>query len=203
MPKDDADNRPMLARWPTVRPTRLVFGLQVVSIAKSYDKRAVLTDISLEVAKGEVWACCAPMARARRRASIRSWGWCGRIRGASCSTDRYYQSADVSPRDSGPWLSAAGNLDLSRLTVEQNISTVLELVEPDPATRAGELERLLEEFGLTRLRSSPSMALSGGERRRAKSPAHWPPSLRSCCWTNLLRASIRCPSRTFAIWCMI
>ena len=54
------------------------------------------------------------------------------------------------------------------LTVEQNIATVLELIEPDRATRASELERLLEEFGLTRLRASPAMALSGGERRRCE-----------------------------------
>jgi len=54
------------------------------------------------------------------------------------------------------------------MTVEQNILTVLELVEPDKATRAAELDRLLDEFGLTRLRASPAMALSGGERRRCE-----------------------------------
>jgi lipopolysaccharide export system ATP-binding protein len=54
------------------------------------------------------------------------------------------------------------------MTVEQNIATVLELVEPDKATRKAELERLLDEFGLTRLRSSAAMALSGGERRRCE-----------------------------------
>jgi len=54
------------------------------------------------------------------------------------------------------------------MTVEQNISCVLELVEPDPEIRASELERLLGEFGLTKLRSSPAMALSGGERRRCE-----------------------------------
>jgi lipopolysaccharide export system ATP-binding protein len=54
------------------------------------------------------------------------------------------------------------------LTVEQNIGAVLELNEPDKHVRASELERLLEEFGLTRLRSSPAMALSGGERRRCE-----------------------------------
>jgi lipopolysaccharide export system ATP-binding protein len=54
------------------------------------------------------------------------------------------------------------------LTVEQNIGAVLELKEPDKDVRESELERLLEEFGLTRLRSSPAMALSGGERRRCE-----------------------------------
>ena len=54
------------------------------------------------------------------------------------------------------------------MTVEQNIACVLELNEPDEAVRASELERLLDEFGLTRLRTSAAMALSGGERRRCE-----------------------------------
>jgi len=45
---------------------------------------------------------------------------------------------------------------------------VLELVEPDKQARRARLEQLLDEFGLARLRSSPAMALSGGERRRCE-----------------------------------
>ncbi|GGE32539.1 hypothetical protein GCM10007276_07270 [Agaricicola taiwanensis] len=54
------------------------------------------------------------------------------------------------------------------LTVEANIRAVLEVVEPDRNKREAELEALLEEFGVTRLRHSPSIALSGGERRRVE-----------------------------------
>lgn len=54
------------------------------------------------------------------------------------------------------------------MTVEQNISAVLEMSEPDPESRGERLEKLLDEFGLTRLRSAPAMALSGGERRRCE-----------------------------------
>jgi lipopolysaccharide export system ATP-binding protein len=54
------------------------------------------------------------------------------------------------------------------LTIEKNILTVLELSEPDKAARQRKLDTLLEEFGLTRLRAAPAMALSGGERRRAE-----------------------------------
>jgi len=144
-------------------------GLEVVSIAKSYDKRAVLTDISLTVGKGEVLGLLGP-------------------NGAGKTTCFYSIMGLVRP-DSGRILM--DGVDVTRLpmyrravlglgylpqetsifrgmTVEQNISCVLEMIEPDPATRAAELERLLEEFGLTRLRSSPAMALSGGERRRCE-----------------------------------
>jgi lipopolysaccharide export system ATP-binding protein len=140
-------------------------GLEVVSIAKSYDKRAVLTDISLSVGKGEVLGLLGP-------------------NGAGKTTCFYSIMGLVRP-DSGRIL--LDGVDITKLpmyrrsilglgylpqetsifrgmTVEQNISTVLELIEPDKATREAELERLLDEFGLTRLRSSPAMALSGGER---------------------------------------
>jgi lipopolysaccharide export system ATP-binding protein len=54
------------------------------------------------------------------------------------------------------------------LTVEQNIIAVLEVAEPDRSARRDRLERLLGEFGLTHLRESAAMALSGGERRRCE-----------------------------------
>ncbi|EGD59705.1 ABC transporter related protein [Novosphingobium nitrogenifigens DSM 19370] len=144
-------------------------GLEVVSIAKSYDKRAILTDISLSVGKGEVVGLLGP-------------------NGAGKTTCFYSIMGLVKP-DSGRIL--LDGVDITRLpmyrrailglgylpqetsifrglTVEQNIATVLELIEPDRPTREAELERLLDEFGLARLRASPAMALSGGERRRCE-----------------------------------
>jgi lipopolysaccharide export system ATP-binding protein len=52
------------------------------------------------------------------------------------------------------------------LTVEQNIRAVLEVVEPSRKERERQLDSLLEEFRITKLRKAPSIALSGGERRR-------------------------------------
>ncbi|MBS0473776.1 MAG: LPS export ABC transporter ATP-binding protein, partial [Proteobacteria bacterium] len=144
-------------------------GLEVISIAKSYDKRAVLTDISLSVGKGEVLGLLGP-------------------NGAGKTTCFYSIMGLVRP-DSGRILM--DGVDVTRLpmyrrailglgylpqetsifrgmTVEQNIACVLELAEPDRDVRAQELERLLGEFGLTRLRTSAAMALSGGERRRCE-----------------------------------
>jgi lipopolysaccharide export system ATP-binding protein len=54
------------------------------------------------------------------------------------------------------------------LTVEQNIRAVLEVVEPNKKKREAELDSLLDEFSITRLRKTPSIALSGGERRRVE-----------------------------------
>ncbi|WP_409566710.1 LPS export ABC transporter ATP-binding protein [Methylobacterium sp. E-005] len=54
------------------------------------------------------------------------------------------------------------------LSVEDNIRAVLEVAEPDRKERARKLDSLLEEFDIARLRKSPSIALSGGERRRCE-----------------------------------
>ncbi len=54
------------------------------------------------------------------------------------------------------------------LNVEDNIRSVLEVIEPDRKRREADLNALLDEFSLTRLRRSPAIALSGGERRRVE-----------------------------------
>ena len=54
------------------------------------------------------------------------------------------------------------------MNVEDNIRAVLEVVEPGKKRREYELDALLEEFNIARLRKTPSIALSGGERRRVE-----------------------------------
>jgi lipopolysaccharide export system ATP-binding protein len=152
----------------TAQPARQG-GLEVISIAKSYDKRAVLSDISLSVAKGEVLGLLGPNGAGKTTCFYSIMGLVkpdsGRILmdGVDVTQLPMYRRAILGlgylPQETSIFRG---------LTVEQNIAAVLELVEPDRDTRASELERLLGEFGLTRLRSSPAMALSGGERRRCE-----------------------------------
>ena len=144
-------------------------GLEVVSIAKSYDKRQVLTDISLSVAKGEVLGLLGPNGAGKTTCFYSIMGLVkpdtGRILmdGLDVTHLPMYRRAILGlgylPQETSIFRG---------LTVEQNISCVLEMAEPDAGVRALELERLLDEFGLTRLRESPAMALSGGERRRCE-----------------------------------
>jgi len=54
------------------------------------------------------------------------------------------------------------------LNVEQNVMAALEVIEPDGATRDRMLDELLAEFGISHLRRTPALALSGGERRRVE-----------------------------------
>ncbi len=144
-------------------------GLEVISIAKSYDKRAVLTDISLTVGKGEVLGLLGPNGAGKTTCFYSIMGLVrpdsGRILmdGVDVTKLPMYRRAILGlgylPQETSIFRG---------MTVEQNINCVLEMVEPDKHVRAQELERLLEEFHITRLRSSPAMALSGGERRRCE-----------------------------------
>ncbi len=54
------------------------------------------------------------------------------------------------------------------LSVEQNILSILEVIEPDRDRRMERLEELIDEFSIGHVRHAPGMALSGGERRRVE-----------------------------------
>jgi lipopolysaccharide export system ATP-binding protein len=144
-------------------------GLEVVSIAKSYDRRSVLADVSLTVGKGEVVGLLGPNGAGKTTCFYSIMGLVrpdsGRIAldGHDITSLPMYRRAILGlgylPQETSIFRG---------MTVAQNISAVLELAEPDPAARTERLEQLLEEFGLTRLRDASAMTLSGGERRRCE-----------------------------------
>ncbi len=150
-------------------PGTTVRGLEVRSIAKSYDKRAVLHDVSLHVERGEVVGLLGPNGAGKTTSFYSVMGLvrpdAGRIYldGRDITQLPMYRRAILGlgylPQETSIFRG---------LTVEQNIVAVLEVDEPDRDSRAEKLERLLGEFGLTHLRDSPAMALSGGERRRCE-----------------------------------
>ncbi|HET7709678.1 MAG TPA: LPS export ABC transporter ATP-binding protein [Sphingomicrobium sp.] len=154
---------------PLTEATVGVRGLEVRSIAKAYDRKAVLHDVSLDVSRGEVVGLLGP-------------------NGAGKTTCFYSVMGLVKPDSGRIFLDGQDITDLPMyrrailglgylpqetsifrgLTVEQNIAAVLEVAEPDKAARRERLEQLLGEFGITQLRDAPAMALSGGERRRCE-----------------------------------
>jgi lipopolysaccharide export system ATP-binding protein len=150
-------------------PQEVSDGLSVISIAKSYERRAVLADVSLTVGKGEVVGLLGPNGAGKTTCFYSIMGLVrpdsGRILldGADITALPMYRRAILGigylPQETSIFRG---------LTVEQNISAVLELAEPNAAARSERLEQLLEEFGLVRLRDSSAMALSGGERRRCE-----------------------------------
>lgn len=154
---------------PTAPDPAATSGLAVVSIAKSYDRRTVLSDVSLTVGPGEVVGLLGPNGAGKTTCFYSIMGLVkpdsGRILldGDDITGLPMYRRAILGlgylPQETSIFRG---------LTVCQNIGSVLELAEPDKARRAERLEFLLTEFGLEGLRDSPAMALSGGERRRCE-----------------------------------
>jgi len=146
-----------------------VRGLEVRSIAKAYDGRAVLHDVSLSVWRGEVVGLLGPNGAGKTTSFYSVMGLVkpdsGRIYldGEDITGLPMYRRAILGlgylPQETSIFRG---------LSVEQNIRAVLEVVEPDADARAARLEQLLADFGLAALRDAPAMALSGGERRRCE-----------------------------------
>ena len=154
---------------PTVGSEVVVRGLDVRSIAKAYDKRAVLHDVSLSVSRGEVVGLLGPNGAGKTTCFYSVMGLvkpdAGRIilDGQDITKLPMYRRAVLGlgylPQETSIFRG---------MTVEQNIMAVVEIAEQGKDARHARLEQLLDEFGLKTLRESPAMALSGGERRRCE-----------------------------------
>ena len=143
--------------------------LSVRSVVKSFKKRTVVRGVSLEVLRGEAVGLLGPNGAGKTTVFYMITGLikadAGKIQfdGHDITHLPMYQRARLGigylPQEASIFRG---------LTVEQNIRAVLEVVEPSKKKREAELNSLLDEFNITRLRKSPSIALSGGERRRVE-----------------------------------
>lgn len=144
-------------------------GLKVSHLRKSYRRRPVIRDVSLELNRGEVVALLGP--------------------NGSGKTTCFYNIAGLITPDSGEILidgQDVTGLPMYRraklgigylpqevsifrgLSVEDNILAVLEITVGDAHKRRERLEELLSGFSIGHLRRAPALALSGGERRRVE-----------------------------------
>jgi lipopolysaccharide export system ATP-binding protein len=144
-------------------------GLEVRNIGKTYKKRPVIRDVSLQVQRGEAVGLLGP-------------------NGAGKTTTFYIITGLITPDYGDVALDGEIITDLPMyrrarlgigylpqeasifrgLSVEQNLNAILETVEPDASRRETMLDALLAEFSITHLRRTPAIALSGGERRRVE-----------------------------------
>ena len=154
---------------PETEAQHLLRGLQVRSIAKAYDRRAVLHDVSLDVQRGEVVGLLGPNGAGKTTCFYSVMGLVrpdsGRIflDGQDITGLPMYRRAILGlgylPQETSIFRG---------MTVEENIMAVLQVAEPRADARRERLEQLLREFGIQDLRDAPAMALSGGERRRCE-----------------------------------
>jgi lipopolysaccharide export system ATP-binding protein len=143
--------------------------LNVHHLGKAYKARRVVEDVSLNVRRGEAVGLLGPNGAGKTTVFYMITGLVkpdkGMIEldGHDVTGLPMYRRARLGigylPQEASIFRG---------LTVEENIRAVLEIAEPDRDQRARQLEALLEEFDIKRLRKSPSIALSGGERRRCE-----------------------------------
>ncbi|CAN5136905.1 LPS export ABC transporter ATP-binding protein [soil metagenome] len=143
--------------------------LSVFEIGKSYGDRDVLNNISLEVSRGEVVGLLGPNGAGKTLCFYAIIGivavdqgriLLGRTDVTNLPTsDRARLGLGYLPQEASIFRG---------MTVEQNITAVLEMIENSPEQRSKMLEGLLREFRIDHVRHMSAIALSGGERRRCE-----------------------------------
>ena len=143
--------------------------LHTTDLVKRYKTRTVVNEVSVEVEEGEIVGLLGP-------------------NGAGKTTTFYMMVGLIRPNGGQIWLD---NTEITgfpmyrrsrmgigylaqeasifrKLSVEDNLMAVMELSDMSREERRERQESLLEEFGLTRIRKSMGIQLSGGERRRTE-----------------------------------
>ncbi len=143
--------------------------LAVSGLEKSYKGRRVVSGVTLGVRRGEAVGLLGPNGAGKTTCFYMITGLvqadAGRIEldGHDITATPMYRRARLGigylPQEASIFRG---------LSVENNIRAVLEIVEPSRAKRERQLDALLDEFSISHLRKSPSIALSGGERRRCE-----------------------------------
>ena len=144
-------------------------GLSIRNLRKSYKRRPVIRDVTIQLNRGEVVALLGPNGCGKTTTFyaiaglIMPEGGQVMIDGRDVTALPMYRRARLGigylPQEVSIFRG---------LSVEDNILAVLEIREPDRHKRRERLEELLSEFSITHLRRAPALALSGGERRRVE-----------------------------------
>jgi len=143
--------------------------LSVRSVVKSFKKRTVVRGVSLDLRRGEAVGLLGPNGAGKTTVFYMITGLIPADEGSITIDGRDVTKLPMYRRARLGIGYLPQEASIFRgLTVEQNILAVLETVEPDKRKRHVQLDALLEEFRITRLRTSPAMRLSGGERRRVE-----------------------------------
>jgi lipopolysaccharide export system ATP-binding protein len=144
-------------------------GLVAQHLGKSFKKRPVVRDVSISVQRGEAVGLLGPNGAGKTTCFYMITGLIAAdsgtitLDGQDITALPMYRRARLGigylPQEASIFRG---------MTVENNIRSVLEVVESDRDAREAMLDELLAEFSVTHLRRSPALALSGGERRRVE-----------------------------------
>ncbi len=153
-----------------VRPDEAWTGdstLRSDSLVKTYRKRKVVNEVSVQVSQGEIVGLLGPNGAGKTTTFYMVVGLIRPDRGRVFLDDQELTDTPMYKRARiGVGYLAQEPSVFRKLTVEENILAILETMDLSRKERKQRLERLLDELGLRPLRKAKAYSLSGGERRR-------------------------------------
>ncbi|HTZ69697.1 MAG TPA: LPS export ABC transporter ATP-binding protein [Acetobacteraceae bacterium] len=144
-------------------------GLLAAGVGKTYKGRPVVRNVSVTVRRGEAVGLLGPNGAGKTTTFYMIVGLVRPDTGSISldGTDITLLPMYRRARMGIGYLPQEASV-FRGLNVEQNIKAALEVVETDPDAREVACDALLAEFGISHLRRTPALALSGGERRRVE-----------------------------------
>jgi lipopolysaccharide export system ATP-binding protein len=143
--------------------------LRAEHLVKKYKNRAVVNDVSVEVHQGEIVGLLGPNGAGKTTTFYMTVGMIRPNSGKIFLDDRDITNEPMYRRSQlGIGYLAQEASVFRKLSVEDNISAILEMTDMTKAEQKEKLETLLDEFSLNRVRKNRGDVLSGGERRRTE-----------------------------------
>lgn len=143
--------------------------LNVQNLQKSFKKRQVVKNFSLEIESGEVVGLLGPNGAGKTTSFYMIVGLIAADAGSVMLDGREIRHLPIHERArlGLGYLPQEASI-FRKMTVEQNIRAILEISLKDKSRIDAELEKLLADLNIERLRNNPAPSLSGGERRRVE-----------------------------------
>ena len=144
--------------------------IEAKNLIKIYGDRCVVNDVSFYIDKGEVVCLLGPNGAGKTTTFYMIVGLVKPNNGIVLLDDKDITSSPMNIRaKAGIGYLPQENSIFRKLTVEENLQLVLEMNEKLTIDeKKSKMEELLSEFGVAKLRKSPAISLSGGERRRVE-----------------------------------
>ena len=143
--------------------------LRVENLMKSYNGRKVVRDVSLEVNQGEIVGLLGPNGAGKTTSFYMAVGLIKPNGGAIYLDDKEITSYPMYKRaQSGIGYLAQEASVFRKLSIEDNILSVLQMTKLSKKDQIDKMESLIEEFSLGHIRTNRGDLLSGGERRRTE-----------------------------------
>lgn len=143
--------------------------LRTDNIVKTYHQRPVVNHVNIEVKQGEIIGLLGPNGAGKTTSFYIIVGLIKPLSGRVFLDEQDITSLPMYKRAQMGIAYLAQEASIFRqMSVENNIMSILEFSEKDPARRKERLEELLAEFGIEHVRKTKGISLSGGERRRTE-----------------------------------